>query len=174
MMTADEYFKTPETNHLDELIAGEYIFHPTPPVVHQMTIGNLIMFLYKSALQGETVLSPSAIVFDTYHILEPDIFWIRPGGDCNLRDKRSWQGAPDLVVEVLSPSTAKRDRGVKFDVYERHGVGEYWLIDPEARFVEVYQRADERFGRQGVYGVEAAFTSAVLGVEVKVEALFAD
>jgi Uma2 family endonuclease len=132
------------------------------------------MLLRTAASSGKTVVAPAAIRFEVDHVLEPDVFWIRPDGDCKPIVNRYWQGAPDLVVEVLSPSTAKRDRGVKFDVYERHGVGEYWLIDPEARFVEVYQRANERFQRQGVYGVEDTFASAVLGVEVKVEAIFAD
>jgi Uma2 family endonuclease len=77
------------------------------------------------------------------------------------------------VIEILSPSTARRDRGVKFDVYERHGVREYWLTDPEAQFVEVYRHEGGAFRRQGLYGADEAFPSAVLGIEVKGEALFA-
>ena len=75
------------------------------------------------------------------------------------------------MIEVLSPSTAKRDRGVKFDVYERHGVREYWLIDLDAQFIEVYRHENSAFKRQGIFGVEEAFPSAALGLEVKVAAI---
>ncbi len=172
-MKVEEFYRLPETNRLEELIAGEYILIPLPYASHQHTLGNLLVFLYQSASQGTTVLSPSAIVIDADNILEPDIFWIRPEGDCKLVDERYWQGAPDLVIEVLSPSTAKRDRGVKFDVYERHGVREYWLIDLEAQFVEVYRHEGGAFKRQGLYGADESFTSAVLGIEVKAAAIFA-
>lgn len=70
---------------------------------------------------------------------------------CRLGEDGYWYGAPDLVVEVLSPSTAHKDRGVKFDLYEKHGVREYWLVDPEGRYVEVYRREGERFDRAGVF-----------------------
>ena len=173
-MTAEDFFDLPETNHIEELIDGEYIVLTTPEALHQKCVLKIGVFLTLSAAQGETMIAPSALRIDTDYVFEPDVFWIRPNGDCSLADKRYWVGAPDLVIEVLSPSTAKRDRGVKFDVYERHGVREYWLIDPEARFVEVYQRADDRFQRLGVYGVEDTFASAALGVEVKCAAIFAE
>lgn len=171
MMNADEFFKMPETNRLEEVIDGEYILLPLPYISHQIAIGNVLTFLMRSAPSGETVLSPSAILFETYNVLEPDIFWIRADGDCKPIKDRYWQGAPDLIIEVLSPSTAKRDRGVKFEVYERHGVREYWLIDLEAQFIEVYRHENGVFKRQGIFGVEETFTSATLGLDVKVAAI---
>lgn len=172
-MTAEEFLDLPETNHLEELIDGEYITLTTPEIVHQKSVLRIGMYLTLFAAHGETMIAPSAIRFDDDHVFEPDAFWIRPDGDCTPRDRRSWQGAPDLVVEVLLPSTAKRDRGVKFDVYERHGVREYWLIDPDAQFVEVYSRDADAFARQGVYGIGDIFASPVLGIEVNVETIFA-
>jgi Uma2 family endonuclease len=173
-MTAEEYFALPETNQIEELIDGELIV-ADPTRAHQKTLLKASSWLTQVAPQGETMISPSAIRFEEQHVFEPDIFWIRPDGDCKPYpyDVRSWIGAPDLVIEILSPSTAKRDRGVKFDVYERHGVREYWLIDLDAQFVEMYAHVDGAFKRQGIYGVDEAFTSPVLGVEVKVEAIFA-
>ena len=170
-MTAEEYFELPETNQIVELIDGEYIVSPTPRVSHQRTVIKGVTFLTQSAAHGETMTAPSAIRFEADHVLEPDIFWIRPDGDCKPIKDRYWEGAPDLVVEVLSPSTAKRDRGVKFEVYERHGVREYWLIDLEAQFVEVYRHENGAFKRLGIYGIEATFTSTVLGIDVKVESI---
>ena len=171
-MTAEEYFALPESNQIEELIDGEYVVTP-PKGSHQKTELKGAVFLTQSASAGETVIAPSAIRFDADHVLEPDIFWIRPDGDCKLVEDRYWEGAPDLVIEVLSPSTAKRDRGVKFEVYERHGVREYWLIDLEAQFIEVYRHENGEFRRQGIYGVEATFTSAAVGIEVKVESILA-
>ncbi len=171
-MTAEEYFELPETNQFDELIDGEYIVSPPPTITHQKIVLKGAVFLTKAAPLGETVLSPAAIRFEADHVLEPDIFWIRPEGDCKPVRDRYWEGAPDLVIEVLSPSTAKRDRGVKFDVYERHGVREYWLIDLEAQFIEVYRHEDGAFKRHGIFGAEETFTSAALGVEVAVSAFF--
>ncbi len=172
-MTAEEYFALPETNQIEELVDGEYIMSPPPRPSHQKNVLKTAVFLTQSAAHGETVISPAAIHFEADHVLEPDIFWIRPDGDCKVVKDRYWEGTPDLVVEILSPSTSKRDRGIKFEVYERHGVREYWLIDLDAQFIEVYHHQDGAFKRQGVYGVEKVFTSAVLGIEVKVEAIFA-
>ncbi|MEO0563414.1 MAG: Uma2 family endonuclease, partial [Chloroflexota bacterium] len=84
-----------------------------------------------------------------------------------------WHGAPDLVIEVLSPSTAARDRGVKFDHYETAGVREYWLIDPMGLFVEVYTLKDGTFERAGLYERGVSFQSAVLGKAVPVDVLLA-
>ena len=67
------------------------------------------------------------------------------------------------MVEILSPSTASDDRGIKYDTYEKYGVREYWLVDPEAKFVEVYRHEGGKFQRQGVYKPNQPFVSAVLG-----------
>jgi Uma2 family endonuclease len=180
-MTADEYFALAETNQFDELIDGEYIVSPPPIGLHQLVVGNAYFFLRSSVSSGLTVVSPAGLRFDVDHVLEPDVFWSRSDGDCKLIDGRYWEGAPDLVIEVLSPSTAKRDsfaapegyRGVKFDVYERHGVREYWLIDLDAQFIEVYRHEAGAFKRQGIYGVEESFASDALGIDVAVKACFA-
>jgi Uma2 family endonuclease len=172
-MTVEEYFALPETNQIEELIDGEHIVSPPPRPSHQKNLLKTAVFLTQSAAHGETVISPASIHFEADHVLQPDIFWIRPGGDCKVVRDRYWEGIPDLAIELLSPSTAKRDRGVKFEVYERHGVREYWLIDLESQFIEVYSHVAGAFKRQGIYGIEEAFTSPVLGIEVKVEAFFA-
>jgi Uma2 family endonuclease len=101
---------------------------------------------------------------DDDNSFEPDLFWISPeNAQCFLEENgRYWRGAPDLVVEILSPSTASDDRGVKFEVYQKHGVGEYWLVDPEAKFVEVHRLEGRKFARQGVYKPNQPFVSAAL------------
>jgi Uma2 family endonuclease len=172
-MTADEYFALPETNQITELIDGELIVAPVPIAYHQIVSGNAYYFLRTEATSGKAYYAPIALRFDDHHVFEPDVIWIRQGGECHLVDKYHWIGAPDLVIEILSPSTAKRDRGVKFEVYERHGVREYWLIDLDSQFIEVYSHQNGAFKHVGAYGVDEKFTSPVLGVEVKGEAIFA-
>ncbi len=78
------------------------------------------------------------------------------------------RGAPDLVIEVLSPGTARRDKKDKFSLYEKHGVREYWIIDPSEKLLEVWQLRDGRFSRLDVFGPGDPFTSLLLGpIDVK-------
>ncbi len=71
-------------------------------------------------------------------------------------------GAPDLIIEILSPSTHKQDRVAKFDIYEAHGVGEYWIVDPQEQLIEVYIRKDDHLQRQGGYTLGGKFVSHTL------------
>ena len=81
--------------------------------------------------------------------------------------------APDLIIEVLSPATASDDRGLKYDLYEKNGVREYWLVDPDAHYVEVYVNRNGHFNRQGVFVEGKSFTSEVLGGRaIEVDRLF--
>jgi Uma2 family endonuclease len=110
--------------------------------------------------------------FDDGNIVEPDIFWVSgPDSKCKLGDDGYWYGAPDLIVEVLSPSTEARDRGAKYELYERYGVREYWLAHPEARFIEVFSLAAGKFTRKGLFEIEQTFFSDVLGQNVEVGAI---
>lgn len=83
-------------------------------------------------------------------------------------------GPPDLVVEVFSPGSVRREKIDKFEVYEAYGVRECWMIDPHEQYIEVYQRDDDALILQGVYGPGAAFTSAMLsGAPIAVDELLA-
>jgi Uma2 family endonuclease len=115
--------------------------------------------------KGEARFGPTGLHFDDGNSFEPDLFWISPENThCFLEDNgRYWHGAPDLVIEILSPSTASGDRGIKYETYEKYGVREYGLVDPDAKFVEVYRHEGGRFERQGVFKPNQPFVSAVLG-----------
>jgi Uma2 family endonuclease len=170
-MTSAEYWDLPETNRIEELIDGEIIVSPTPLDVHQESSGDIYSFLSSTLQTGVLRYAPTGIHFEEGFDLEPDIFWISPDNDhCFLApDGRYWHGAPDLIVEILPPSTAYRDRGVKFEIYEKHGVREYWLVDPEAKFLEVYQG---QFKRLGIFTKGQTFTSAFIGTDVPIDSLF--
>ena len=87
--------------------------------------------------------------------------WVAANSICKIEELRL-VGAPDLVVEILSPSTAKLDKTAKFSLYEKHGTREYWLVDPEYAQIEVWKRGANGFERQGLYRVGDTFELAVL------------
>jgi len=173
-VTLDEFKALPESLDHIELIAGELIVSPTPKYKHQNIVLNGATELRKLP-SGKAVVSPMDVYLDDENVVQPDVFWVS-GEDslCKLGADGYWHGAPDLVIEILSPSTAKRDHGDKFELYQRFGTREYWLIDPEAEFVEVFHRENNAFVRYGVFGREDAFALSVLpNVILQASALFA-
>lgn len=166
-VTAAEFFQMEESNLPIELIDGEIIVSPTPKKPHQDTTGNAYYLLKTIERQtpdmGEAQISPLDVHLDDENVVQPDVFWVSPDSLCKLGEDGYWHGAPDLVIEILSPSTAKRDKDDKFKLYEKYGTREYWLVDLEYKLVEVWARLEERFARTGVYGVDDTFTSVVLG-----------
>jgi Uma2 family endonuclease len=171
-ITADEFFALPETNHLVELIDGEVMVAATPVTKHQRLIGRAYTLLGELAPDGEAFLSPLSVYLDELNIPEPDVMWVSPANTGVVHDSHLF-GAPDLIVEVFSPSTEKRDRKDKFELYERFGVREYWMIDPEPELIEVWVRVEDRFSRLGIYAPGEAFNSPVLAhATVQVNRLF--
>ena len=173
-MTLDEFRALPESLDHIELIDGELIMSPAPKQPHQDATGDTYVVL-KKLPKGKAVVSPMDVYLDDETVVQPDVFWVS-GADsrCKLGADGYWHGAPDLLVEVLSPTTALRDHGVKFDLYERHGTREYWLLDPDGEFVEVFRRQQEAFVRLGVFGRGDSFALGVLpDVTISVSDLFA-
>lgn len=161
-MSLDEFLALPESQNHVEFIKGEVWMSPTPIYSHQKIVFNVAKVIDKIGNSGETVISPMDVYFADDVILQPDVFWVAPDNEgCFVADDY-WHGAPDLVVEVLSPSTATRDRGVKYDVYEASGVREYWLIDPSALNIEIYVLQASKFQRFGVFGNNDSVNSPVL------------
>lgn len=163
-ITVREFMELPETNQIVELLDGKVIVSPTPIDAHQGAIVSFMRYLFRVVETGIWRVAPMSVILDEENAPEPDIFWVSgPESLCKLGPDGYWYGAPDLIIEVQSPSTARRDRGKKFDLYERHGVHEYWMVDAVAQFIEVYRLIDGRLVRQGVYGVDETFISSVLG-----------
>ena len=175
-LTVRDYMSMPDDGRRFELIDGELIFLPTPYVIHQMIIGELIRVLgafEDSRDIGRVYISPLDVVLSEHDVLQPDVFFISKKrlhivGELNI------QGAPDLVIEVLSPDTEERDRGIKRDLYLRFGVREYWIIDPANITCEVLRAGDTEFEIVRVYVEGTTATSNVLeGIQVEVDRLFA-
>jgi Uma2 family endonuclease len=127
-----------------EIIDDELFVTPSPGTRHQRVVTRLVFMLYGFAEAhdlGEVFVSPFDVLFAEGDYVEPDILFV--GSDRKeLLSDRGVEGAPDLVVEVLSPSTAARDRGVKLERYRHFGVPEYWIVDLDERAIEVWRLAD--------------------------------
>jgi Uma2 family endonuclease len=171
-MTAEEFLALPETTAIHELLDGEVYMAPPPLVEHQSVSGNIYFYLRTLIPHGKWFAAPTGVYFDEQNIPEPDVFWL---SDANLGKikGRYIEGAPDLIVEIFSNSTAKRDKEDKFHLYEKYDVREYWMVDPSNQYVEVYALVDGAFAPRGVYAKEDSFTSSLFGdVVIQVAAFF--
>ncbi len=160
-MTANEYFELPETTTPMQLIEGELIVSPAPLPVHQISVLNCAILLRELIQGGQVYVAPIDVVLDEGNVVQPDILWIAPDGTASV--DRYIQGAPDLVVEVLSPSAARLDRSKKFTLYEQHGVREYWIVDLITRRIEVWTLTDSEYALHGSFAAGATFASPLLG-----------
>lgn len=177
-ITAPDYFQqSAYANHdFIQLIAGEVIVSMPPIPKHQAIVREILVLLTLIArkIGGKAYDSPIEVVLDDENIYQPDVLYLAPDSACTVGEKRL-QGAPELVVEVLSPGTAKHDRHTKYHAYEQHGVKEYWIVDPLHETIEVWTLGEAgTFTRQGAYTREEQFTSATLQQAISVTPLFAE
>ncbi len=144
--TIEDFFALPEDpSHRHELLDGVYVVTALPTYRHQRAVMAFYERLRPALLgRADLVLSavPGAFVVAPNSVVEPDLFLIRrpPSTDVHWREV----GRPLLGVEVLSPGTARRDRGIKRHLYQAAGVPEYWILDLDSRLVERWTPADER------------------------------
>lgn len=174
-ITAQAFYQRPEyaQHDLIQLIDGEVIIGVPPiPLHQQIVLATAILLKQAAAAGGQVYVAPVEMFFDEYNSLQPDVLYIAPQSRCIVEDKRL-VGPPDLVVEVLSPSTVRHDKTVKFLVYEKNGVSEYWLVDPTHRLLEVWRLEGGSFAQQGVYAPADTFVSQALGQTIAAGALFA-
>ncbi len=171
-ITASEYLQMPETNQRTELLDGQLIVYggddvsPAPVNEHQRLVRRGTHVLDDLIPNGEIFTAPTDVHFDEVNVVQPDIFWVAENSQCVEMDGKYWYGAPDLIIEVLSPGTERKDRGKKFRLYQKYGVREYWLISRIESFIEVYNWIDGVFIQQGVYGSDDTFVSSVLGTKI--------
>lgn len=142
--TVDEVLAFPDDGNRYELVDGELLVTPAPSLPHQIVLGEL-QFHLASHLRSHPDLmvlaSPADIRWDREQLVQPDLFVI-PAAEASS----SWTTVRTLLlaVEVLSPSSARGDRGLKRMLYQRQRVGTYWIVDPDARLVEVWHPGDDR------------------------------
>ena len=119
-----------------ELLRGRLIMSPSPTSLHQIIVGELYGMLQRAAdtSDGLTIPSPMDVVFSDDTILQPDLLYIAKDRRHIVKDRV--EGPPDLVVEILSPATGRRDKTEKLDLYAKYGVAEYWVVDPATQVFE--------------------------------------
>ncbi len=162
-LTYADYLKTADDERY-ELLDGKLVSSPSPRELHQYTLGRLFLqlgtFVYGRNL-GKVYCSPFDVVLSETDVVRPDLLFVsRTRAGIITAD--NVRGAPDLVIEILSPVTADRDGTLKLDLYARHGVREYWIVDPDAMTVMLLWRGRGRFDVVGIYGAEQSLRSPTL------------
>ena len=173
-LTYADYAKTPDDERY-ELLDGLLIKIPTPLLSHQRVLGNLLYrvapFVSERKL-GHVYSRPTDVVLSDTTVVEPDILFVSSQRS-HIITRENIQGAPDLVVEILDPPTAQRDRTVKLDLYARYHVKEYWIVDPDAKTITVLLRGESRFEVSGVYREGQSLCSPTLaGFNLVLEEVF--
>ena len=134
-----------------QLINGDLVMSPSLTLKHQTVNGKIFTFisqhLEKNSLGGLCLFYPIDVVLDEKNTFQPDLIYISNERKIELHYDRII-GAPDLIIEILSPSTAYYDLKQKKDFYERYGVQEYMIVDPVRHDAEVYSLIDEKFELQ--------------------------
>lgn len=138
LLTYDDLAQLPDDGKRYELLEGELVVSPAPMRRHQRVVLKLAQFFGRVEVTGagEAALAPFDVVFEPHNVTEPDLLFVRRERLDVITDANV-QGAPDLIIEVLSPSTADRDLRAKRQVYAKFRVPHYWIVDPEARTVQV-------------------------------------
>ena len=178
-LTYDDFLLFPDDGKRHEIIDGEHYVTPSPNLRHQDLVGRLFMAIgtHLSAHPGtgRIFLAPLDVVLSYHDVVEPDLLFVAADQKAILTEKNV-QGPPALVIEVLSKSTRKRDAQIKRRLFERTGVREYWLVDPELDTVQVFRPLDGRLQRVAELSAEddhALTTPMLPGCTIGVRALFA-
>jgi Uma2 family endonuclease len=149
-LTYDDFVLFPDDGKRHELIDGEHYVTPSPNRRHQQISGDLFapIWTYLEAHPiGRVFHAPYDVVFSNFDVVEPDLLYVSNERAADVITSLHVRGVPDIVVEIGSPGTRKRDETIKRRLYERMGVSEYWILDPETDAVRVYRRTAEAFDR---------------------------
>ena len=172
--TYQDYMQTPDDVRY-ELIDGELILAAAPNMYHQNISRNLLTLLWifvRDRALGEVYNAPCDVHLSDSVVVQPDILFIS-AAQLNILTEQNVGGAPDLVVEILSPSTANYDLRVKRELYARFGVREYWLVDPEERTVSVLSLDGGEFHEVARFGEDDTLTSQVVeGLRIDLSEVF--
>lgn len=158
-LTYDDFVRFPDDGKRHELIDGEHVVTPSPSTRHQRICGNLHL-LIGNWLElhpiGQVFFAPFDVVLSHVDIVEPDLLYLSNERAAAALTSAHVRGVPELVVEVGSPGTQKRDTTIKRHLYERAGVSEYWFIDSDRDAVRVYRRSGQEFAPAIVLTTAAA------------------
>ena len=162
-LTYEDYLKTPDEERW-ELLRGELTMVPSPSFAHQKIAGRLFSlldrFVDEKAL-GDVIIAPFDVVLSPTNVLQPDVIFVARNQQSIITDANI-QGAPALVIEIISPSSVIMDREIKRAIYAEYGVKEYWLVDPDARTISVMALRNKDFQEAGQYSATDTLSSPTL------------
>ena len=177
-LTYDDFLLFPDDGKRHELIDGEHYVTPSPNVKHQRVSGGLFL-LIGSWLEthpiGQVFYAPLDVVFSMFDVVEPDLLYLSNERAASVLTPLHARGVPELVVEIASKGTRKRDETIKRHLYERMGVSEYWVVDPALDVIRVYRRGAEGFSRPTEFSREAGdvvTTPLLPGLEMPLARIF--
>jgi Uma2 family endonuclease len=141
-LTYDDYVDLPDDGKRYEILDGELAVTPSPLIRHQQVSANLYRLLDRYVRRhdaGLLLYAPVDVIPDHSTVVVPDLVFVHKAR-CEIVSERAVEGAPDLIVEILSPGTGRRDRGIKLTLYARFGVAHYWIVDPLRQTIEIRER----------------------------------
>jgi Uma2 family endonuclease len=141
VLTYDDYVELPDDGNRYEILDGELHVTPAPASRHQIAsieLSTILNVFVRANRLGRVLTAPTDVIFADTTIAQPDILFVRAERQ-SIITERAVEGAPDLLVEILSPGTSRWDRTIKAAVYARYDVSYYWLLDPDLRTIELYE-----------------------------------
>ena len=147
---------------------------PAPNIRHQtisLSLGLVLVNFVRNNGLGKVFLAPTDVVLSDLNVVQPDILYIS-NERREIITENNISGAPDLVVEILSPSTASRDRELKLGLYARFGVREYWIVDPDESSVQVMELGTEGYDTIGCYDSGEVESSVLPGFHIAIDEIF--
>jgi Uma2 family endonuclease len=177
-LTYEDFVLFPDDGKRHEVIDGEHYVTPSPNTAHQRVSGNLHLLIgswLETHRIGRIFYAPFDVIFTDFDVVEPDLLYFSNERAAAVLTPQHVRGAPEIVVEIASPGTRKRDETIKRHLYEREGVSEYWVVDPDVEVVRVFRRGNDAFDRVVELSREAgdALTTSLLpGLEMPLVRIF--
>jgi Uma2 family endonuclease len=176
VLTYDDYCLLPNDRNRYEILDGDFFVTPAPRVNHQRISRRLLRFLDDHVLAnnlGEIFAAPIDVILAPTTVVQPDLIFIAHDR-AHIITERAIEGAPTLVVEILSPTTQQIDRVTKAQLYAKYGVPHYWLIDPDQHVIEAYGLSGEQYNLVTRVQDADLFTSSVFpGLSIQISDLWA-
>jgi Uma2 family endonuclease len=174
-LTYEDYVLIPEDGQRHEILDGEHYVTPSPFVRHQLISSNLHSLLgpfIRGRRLGTLLAAPMDVLLAPHDIAQPDLLFIS-NERAGIIAEKNVQGAPDLVIEILSKSTRRRDERLKPERYGRCGVLEYWIVDPNRKGTKVYRCEGGRLSLVAELSAEDVLTTPLLpGLEIPLAEIF--
>ena len=175
--TVEDYLAITDEYPRYELLEGQLIEMVSPTSKHQRVLFRLAQMLATHCQArdlGEVMVAPLDVILSRTIVLQPDILFISKARKAELIGERI-TGAPDLVIEILSPATSARDLNQKRKLYARHGVKEYWIVDPDDETIEVQRVQGNIFSTLAIFEKGQSLTSPTFeGLAVEINPVFAE